>query len=156
VASVPDLAAELTRDAADRLARAIRAMPPDKVAWSPFENGRTAIDQVVECAGLNMIVADILTRRDTRPLDEAAYERMRQENDTAEKALALLERGTAALVRAIEGFPHAHLDDTLVLPFAGNVKRTFARMMMGGYWNMIYHWGQINYIQTLYGDREDH
>jgi hypothetical protein len=43
-----------------------------------------------------------------------------------------------------------------VLPFAGNVTRMFARMMMGGYWNTIYHIGQINYIQTLYGNRDGH
>lgn len=23
-------------------------------------------------------------------------------------------------------------------------------------WNMVYHEGQINYIQTLYGDTEEH
>jgi hypothetical protein len=35
-------------------------------------------------------------------------------------------------------------------------KMTFAELLFLNYWNLVYHQGQIAYIQTLYGDREMH
>jgi hypothetical protein len=48
-----------------------------------------------------MLVVENLTRRVSRPFGEGAHERMERENDTAERALSLLDRGTRELVEAI-------------------------------------------------------
>jgi hypothetical protein len=31
-----------------------------------------------------------------------------------------------------------------------------ADVILSPYWQLVYHTGQVNYIQTLYGDRELH
>jgi hypothetical protein len=150
------LAAELTRQAARDLERVIRAMPPDRLTWSPPEGGRTALDQLQECAILNYWNSDIMETRAVPPLDWDRYNRMKADYDTVDKALVGLQAGAEVLVAALETFDPEHLDDTIVLPFGGGLTRSLAMVALLSYWNMTYHLGQMNYIQTLYGDREMH
>ena len=152
-----EMAVNANRQAADALARTAKAMPDDKQTWKPLDEGRSALDQVVECGGgMNLFMSRILQNRALPEMNPREHERMVAENDTMEKALALLEKGTVALLSAIESFPKEHLGDTIRLPFGGGMDRTFEEVMFMPYWNMTYHTGQINYIQTLYGDREMH
>ena len=54
-----------------------------------------------------------------------------------------------AMKAAIIAFPESDMDVRIDLPW-GNYSLT--EVMGFPAWNMIYHFGQINYIQTLYGD----
>jgi hypothetical protein len=152
--TVIELAVKLNREASEGLARSLRAMPAEKTTWKPLDVGRDAVDQAVECAGFNLLGAKCLTTREDPKIDLAAFEQMKAENNTPEKALALLDRATTSLVAAIEAFPPEHLDDTVTMPWG--MKMTFAELLFLNYWNLVYHQGQIAYIQTLYGDREMH
>lgn len=150
------LAINLTRLAAEQVWRSVRAMPEERTVWQPSETARTVLHQVVECGGMNAFLADALTARALPPFDISMLSKLQAEHDTVNKALALLEHGTDRLVSAIEAFPDAHLEETLLLPFGGGMEKSFAEVMLIPYWNMTYHLGQINYVQTLYGDREHH
>jgi len=154
--TVSQLAAKLNRDAAATLARNIKAMPEEKVTWKPLDNGRSALDQLQECAIISFFGAKLLQTREVPPFDREGFEKLRAENDTPEKALALLDKGIDTLAAAIEAFPPEHLDDTLTLPFLGGMEKSFAELMLLTYWNMVFHEGQICFIQTLYGDHEMH
>jgi hypothetical protein len=50
---------------------------------------------------------------------------------------------------AIIAFPEAEMNDEITLPWG---TYTLAAVMGFPAWNLNYHFGQINYIQTLYGD----
>jgi hypothetical protein len=78
------------------------------------------------------------------------------EIETPDKALAALEKNTAVLVSAIEALPNELLGDKLILPFGEGMEMTLAEVQFAAYWNMVYHVGQIAYVQTLYGDKQMH
>ncbi|HZT41420.1 MAG TPA: hypothetical protein VFA07_04495 [Chthonomonadaceae bacterium] len=153
--TVTTMAAKLNREVGAGLARNFQAMPPDKQTWKPLDAGRSALSQIQECAGINLWAAQMLRDRAVPPIDESWMQQMQSQDDTPEKAVAGLQAGTDALVAAIEAFPAEHLEDTLVLPW-DPTPTSMAEVMMLAYWNMVYHIGQINYIQTLYGDQEMH
>jgi len=154
--TVQEIAANLIKNQAATLARTAKAVPEDKWKWMPLDAGRTVHDQVAECGGINFFVAKLLQAREVPPMDPDALKNLREMNDTPEKALGLLETGTETLVAAVLAFPEEHINDTITLPFGGGMTKSFMEIMLMPHWNMIYHEGQINYIQTLYGDSKMH
>jgi hypothetical protein len=152
----PETAVQLIREATNALVRTARAMPEDKAAWSPLDQGRTALNQIAECGQLSRYTVHVLTHREMPPLDMEAYARAVAEQDTLDKAIAFLQSGVDELVAAIEVFPESELGQTVTLPFGPGITKTMDEMMVMTYWNMTYHLGQINYIQTLYGDKQMH
>ncbi|HLV82011.1 MAG TPA: hypothetical protein VKT32_17105 [Chthonomonadaceae bacterium] len=153
--NITAMAAKMNREVAAGLARHFQAMSPEKQTWQPLDAGRCALDQIQECAGINLWTAQMLRDRAMPPIGENWMQQLKTQYDTPEKALAGLQTGTDALIAAIEAFPAEHLDDTLQLPW-DSAPSSLAEIMMLAYWNMAYHLGQISYIQTLYGDRENH
>ena len=153
--TIQQLAAEISRDAAEALARNAQAMPADKLNWSALDAGRTAFQQIVECAVIYGVGAAIFTERRMPPMEPDSFGKAMAALDTPEKALAALKTNSDALARAIEAFPDEHLDETIQLPFFPT-PRSFAHLLLMPYWNSVYHLGQIAFIQTLYGDKEMH
>ena len=154
--TVNELAVKLTTEANELLVRAVRAMPADKVVWRALDMGRSPLEMVVECGTTNMLMSQILNEMGMPPYDPEVARRSNASYDTISKAIGMLKDGTDALVNAIEIFPVKHLEDSLTLPFGGGMIRTYSEIMVMPYWNMTYHLGQINFVQTLYGDREMH
>lgn len=76
--------------------------------------------------------------------------------NTVEECRAHLMRATSELCQAIRDYPDAQLEQEVVLPFNGGMRLTMADLMGMHYWNTVYHLGQINYLQTQWGDREMH
>ena len=56
----------------------------------------------------------------------------------------------------IENYPEGDLDRMIALPFMPDLKLSVAEILASPYWNLTYHLGQINFIQTTYGDMEMH
>jgi hypothetical protein len=154
--TISRLAAEVTREEAQMMARSLAAMPPDRQTWRPLNEGRSALEQVQECIAINYWVADMLTSRAVPPLDREQHEKLVAEYADAEKARTGIVASATVVSAAIESFPPEHLDDTLEMPFQPGMVQSFAQILLMAYWNMAYHNGQINYVQTLYGDREMH
>lgn len=150
------MAAMLTRDVAHSLARTVQAMPAEKQMWKVLDTGRNAYDMILECVGANWFVAEILKTKDVPQMDPHKRDDLPVQADTVDKALALLRISAEELADAQEAFPDDLLEQNVTLPFGGGISKPFAWVMMVGYWNMTYHLGQINYIQTLYGDMDMH
>lgn len=152
---IQELAAKINRQAAEGLARNVRAMPAEKQIWKPLDHGRNVLDQTRECTAINFITADIL-RSMAMPEDfSAEYARHCAGVETTDDILELLIASGAALASAILDFPCEELDKTLKLPW-DETPSSFAEIMVMPYWNTAYHIGQTCYIQTLYGDTEMH
>ncbi len=140
-------AAKMTAAAAETLERNLLKMPEEKLTWKPEKGARTVLHQVAECAVINKMAAGMLATHqipaDFREQMDAAF----AHNDTRDKVIASLKEGTSALTAAIAAFPAENLDAEIPLPWG---KHTAADVIFMPYWNMSYHEGQINYIQTLY------
>ena len=65
-----------------------------------------------------------------------------------------LREGTAKLLTMIREMPDDKLAEKIDLPWG--VTWTLAEVANMHDWNLVYHVGQINYIQTLLGDFEMH
>jgi hypothetical protein len=78
-------------------------------------------------------------------------------DDTKNKSIDQLEaeltKTSADFFAVARAFPEEMLMEDVVLPWT---TLKFVEMMAYPYWNMMYHIGQITYIQTLYGDEDIH
>jgi uncharacterized damage-inducible protein DinB len=154
MSTTQQLAARMTEKASENLIANIEAMPTDKQAWKPLDAGRSALSQVQECAVINPFFGAILRDRAVPNMPWNEYEARCAALDTAAKATSALVEATAGLVAAIEAFPDNELQNTITLPFGEGMTMTYAQVLFASYWNMVYHTGQIAYIQTLYGDTQ--
>lgn len=154
--TVSDVAAESTRGVAQNMIRIVESTPAEKQTWKPLDEGRPVLNQLVECAGLNFIAAQALRERAMPALDPERRKQFEAENNTIEKALAAFKASVETLTPAIAAFPAEHLEETLTLPFGGGWTLTFAQFLLLPGQHICYHNGQMNYIQTLYGDKEMH
>ena len=156
MSTTKELAVRMNRSAIKSLAANLDAMPADKQAWKPLDLGRTALNQVQECAVINPWFAGILANRAVPEMDGGAYGAAIAALDSADKAMAALIASADTLAAAIEAFPDDLLHETVTLPFGKGMVMTFEEIMLAPYWNMVYHQGQIAYVQTLYGDTDMH
>lgn len=133
----------------------LNAIPVEKRGASPGGAGRTPLNIVAECAYVNRRCAQYLKTLvpPERPTDEER-ETFLNSFDTAEKAIAYLEETAAELAEAIDGFDGAQWGETTEFPFGRPM--TFFGIAELPSVHLMYHDGQLNYIQTLYDDKEIH
>ena len=152
-----EMAAQALRHASKALVRIVKSTQPDKIEWSPLDQGRTVLDQVQECAVICFLSQDTFSKAIQPVFDFELFGRKKVEFNTIEKALEAIETNTEALAKIFEAFPEESLSMMVHLPFGpGGMTVSFGEFMMMPSQNMVYHYGQINYIQTLYGDKEMH
>ncbi len=142
------------RNAADALHAACERMPDERLLWKPDPEGhagRSALEQVCECAYLNQWGAAIFRSHALVPFDRADYEQQIQARCNRDALFWLLEASNA-LAQAVAGFPAGQWGAALTHPLT-HQPVSWAELADFFYWNTVYHEGQVNYIQTLYGDR---
>jgi hypothetical protein len=115
-------------------------------AWKPSVkgSGRSMLEQADECAKLNHMVAAMLRGQQPSGGEGPLI------TDATQAANAVMASAND-LANALEGMQDAELDKMVQLPF-GTYPARFAAGISNA--NMIYHWGQINYIELLDGDAE--
>ena len=121
----------------------------EHATWSPLDKGRTAVDQVAECALITDWVAQTLEDCALAPMDWEAYGTTKASLDTVEKALSALKPATERCIAALRQLPAEKADDIVELPWGEKV--TLGELANLVWWNNTYHNGQICYIQTLLG-----
>jgi len=153
-------AAELLRSAGVSLFASARAMPEDKLNWSPMGGARTVLQMLQECAYYLPTLAPWLSAGDGMPerFMAVAGPAMEQSKswDTLDKVEAAYNgyiEDTLAVIRAV---PDNDLNRDVAVPWAEGETLPVWKVMLTLYWNAVYHLGQINYIQTMYGDTEMH
>lgn len=140
----------------DRLMHLISFVPADKARWKPVENSRNAIQIVGHCALTNRCLAQLIA--DQLPDDQlepasffAALEV--PAGTSIESVKALMDETSAELVSVLESMDAAAIESTSRSPF-GPLPVTF--WMRSTHRHLAGHVGQIEYLQTLWGDMDNH
>jgi hypothetical protein len=154
--SVQEVAARLTEKAASDLILTVRAMPDKRANWQPFPDARPVLEQVVECCLACEMWTNILQTHVHSMLPEGVAARAYKELDTIDKATARLAKSSAGLAAVMRGLPDADLAVVVPFPSKPQAGRPLADCCHHACWNMMYHMGQVSYIQTLYGDWDEH
>jgi hypothetical protein len=145
----------VAKEAADEAFRYAKAVPADKLNWSPEDKGRTVIDMCREMAKTPDWAYMVLTG--ANPMDESGREEQKAEMESwksVEECHNACKTKLAKLEELYKSMPDEKLSQTRWLPFNGGRDHTFLEMLEYPRWNFTYHLGQIAYIQTLYGNRE--
>jgi hypothetical protein len=155
-----DYIIETSKDAEQTLLRTAKAMPADKIDWKAEGKGRSVLDQLQECAQAPMWFTGIVQNFENPPdMSPEKFQEMvekRKTWDTIDKCEEAMRQNSSALYEAIKSIPEDQLQKTNEFSFAPGKQFSLANMMFGHYWNLTYHIGQVNFIQTLYGDNEMH
>jgi hypothetical protein len=129
-------------------------IPEDKVGVCPMGVARTALNFTAECAMFNKFVTGLATGNPSaRPSDEERHA-FYASIDTADKAKDLLKGSVDGLAAAIEGLDDEALFAPATAPWGEPT--TVYKLAGMATMHLMYHAGQINYIQSLYGDAENH
>jgi hypothetical protein len=154
VPTLQQQAARMTREAWEGLLRTAAFVPEDRRNWVPQGKARTMHDFVAECAVIADWGASFFDTMEIAPFDLQAYERAKAELDTLDKIHSVGEAAITRLCQAIEAVPDAKLELSHSMPWG--MTMTTADMLFMGYWNIVYHTGQVNYVQMMLGDTEMH
>jgi hypothetical protein len=149
----------MTGHSVESLFRNARAVPEDRLQWSPLDEGRTIFSMLGECATIPPFATTVLTTGKVPEFTEEAMAKSRALRETLitiDDCEKLCLENTAVLYEAIRAFPTERLDEKIDLPFREGLTVTMAQIANMHNWNTTYHIGQIAYIQTLYGDKEWH
>lgn len=146
---------QATRAAASDFFKYADHVPADKLEWKPLESGRSVLDIAQEVSMCCQWAADILSGKEIK-WDEEAMEAMGAAMavlNSLDLCKAKFEETFAVFETTVSGLSDDDLKKTVWLPF-GNRDFTFKENCEYPHWNIVYHQGQVAYIQTLYGDRE--
>ncbi|MEJ5170358.1 MAG: DinB family protein [Fimbriimonadales bacterium] len=148
---------QLTREQLDAVFRNARAVPADKLEWRPLDQGRSVLDQVRECAGIPRLLTRVLKERSFQ-IQPEEMDALRSEWSTwsLDDAEQIGRRDTDEMLAVLEAMTDDELGTSIPVPFFGGRERTLLEIASTHAWNLIYHTGQIAYIQTLLGDRQMH
>jgi hypothetical protein len=136
-------------------AKDLKALPDDKLNAGCGESGRAPLHIAAECGLVNQRVAGYLRGEELPRPSPEEREALLCSFDTREKALAFLEEGTQTLLKALEELDENTLGDVDEKFFEGMPMSRFSVAQLPAV-HMMYHDGQLNYIQTLYGDKQMH
>ena len=155
---VQDYIPDMAKQEAAMAFRYAKAVPADKLDWSPPEGGRSVLSI---CRELAMTPTWTLSAfgQETREWNDEAAQAQRKEMEqwtTVEACEEQFNQRFAKVDAFFRGMSDADLAKTKWLPYNGGRDHTYLEMMDYPRWNCTYHLGQIAYIQTLYGDKEMH
>lgn len=152
--TVPDFVARQTERMAESLAHFIASTPADRLVWHPkLENEqatRSILEQIGECISVNRGLTTLLRTGELTLPPEGWPEVIFDSGQEAQEQLVVSAR---------------ELGETIRVLTPEDLTRTFSHprgpilgehILLMGYRNMAYHAGQLNFIQTLYGDTEFH
>lgn len=142
-----------TEGAVDMLYRFARRVPEDKLEWKPYEEGRTILDQLQECAQAPIWYIPMLDPSFSHGF--ANYEEMqtaRKEWKTLEDCERVTHENTAKLLEVVRNVSDEDLNTEVKMPWGETMRKV--DVIGFHHWNLTYHLGQIAYVQTLYGDKE--
>lgn len=134
------------------LLRAARHVPPDKVRWKPEPTAKSAQEIVEHVAAVNEFFATLI--RGEVPQGPGPRPHQPQSHESYERALEALRASGEAVAQAIQAVPDEQLEADRTLPWGESWK--LRRLLTAPGTHIAYHWGQISYLQTLWGDLRDY
>ena len=143
--------------AKQRLLADLESTPEDRVSWAPSESSRTPIELVVHAAMGTEGMHGVLTGKpfpfaDMAELDAFSREK-EKEFTTREQAIALLDQVSDAYVEWMATLTDEQLAENFSM---GPMNAPFAYAITFCADHLRCHASQLEYLQTIYGDREMH
>lgn len=137
------------------------AVPDDKLDWKPLDLGRSALElarDAAETPAVTVKVLQLSPDQPAPPMDELAAQVEPSASWSRAEVIEHIETHHAALVQVIESLSDEELSRPLSIPMNPHfsLSMPLARWALLPYRSYISRFGQINYIQTLYGDTESH
>jgi len=149
MSQISEYVAQQTERAAESYCHFLRSTHPERLDWQPTLEGaastRSVLEQVAECITVNYAFASIMRGEAAGAVEPTPT--------TADAACDRLNASVLALTSAIRSLNDDDLNRNFQHPRATIVGRNLILQPMR---NMIYHMGQLNLIQMLYGDGEFH
>jgi len=141
------------------LARALATTPDDRLNWSPSPTARTPVELVGHAAGAIRSLHETLDGRTPQFGGPAEADRYFREIDkhftSREQVLGMLEENSAAYIAWLDALTPERLNSMVELPFGfGQIPVAIGITLVPGHTNG--HTAQLEYIQTIYGDRDWH
>lgn len=128
---------------------AARHVPPEKADWKPDPKARSAHEIVSHLAKANGLFLALLNG--DPPSGDTAPD---TEGKSYEDTLKEFEKSAQELAEAIASLPDERLEEQVDLPWGQTWK--MSRVVAAASGHIAYHWGQIGYLQTLWGDATDY
>lgn len=153
---VQDFMADQTEWAVGNFYRNVKRVPSDKVGWKVLETGRTVLDQAQEVAMSPKWTLALLSGKgafDWNPESMAAMQAEMAEWTTVDRCEEVHKANLAELTAAMRAVKDDDLANTIQIPFTPEPV-PMSTVLTFHYWNVVYHLGQVLFIQTLYGDNE--
>ena len=144
--TIQEYAASALEKSVEDLIEASNSLPKDQWAWKPLDKGRTVLDQLAECAATNALTAKVVAAAFWEESMMPDYWQTIASVETPETAITVLREATASLIKSIRETTDANLAAEVKLH---HETVTLAQLFLMPLWNMSYHEGQINYIDTL-------
>jgi uncharacterized damage-inducible protein DinB len=129
---------------AELLLKAARAVPSDKQAWKPMPTGKSAQEIIAHLGMANYFFAALLKGTTPAPMSAPT---------TYDEAIKLFEQSKAELIQTIRSVDPAQFSEKRTMPWGE--ERSIKDLITSPMPHMAYHWGQIAYLQTLWGDQEN-
>jgi len=126
---------------------AAKHVPEDKASWKPTEEGSSAQEIVDHIAWANDFFGSIIkgeTPSDPKDQEAVSYE----------QSLDRFKQSCKDLSELVSSVPDDQLEDTRELPWGQTWK--IKVLLMSGATHISYHWGQIGYLQSAWGDKTDY
>jgi hypothetical protein len=131
----------------------LKWVPADKLCECPMGAARTPQQFTAEVIGFNNWVAAALAGDPPAPGD-GQHGEVDESLDTFEKMQQALQASVAKLNEAIKGCSDEDLASMTQAPWGEPMPKF--RLAMIPALHMMYHSGQLNYVQALYGDADNH
>lgn len=131
----------------------IRNMPDDMMRSRPAEKARTAYDIIYEVSWLNRSVVDALEGRVDSITVPDGWVTAPAEFQDPKIALEAFETSVKSVADKLRGATPEQLDTVMPTPMGPTPIRAMAGILPV---HVMYHSGQLNYIQTLHGDDQIH
>jgi len=141
----------------DRLLRTFAKVPDDRLRWAPSSSARTPLELVAHCGFSLGFICELLAGKPypaptTAQADAEHLERERAVS-TRDEALELWTTNHAKYVALIEAMSPEDMSKMIRLPF-GLGTAPMSYMVSVGPLHTREHMAQLDYLQTIYGDRE--
>lgn len=135
--------------------KAAQGVPSERIQWKPDAKGKSAHEILEHLAGANHGFAALILGSALPKGVKAGADRQSVKNptDSYEQALEALKKSGNVLAEAISSAPDEQLSLTRPMPWGETWEMT--RLLTAPGAHIAYHWGQICYLQTLWGDQQD-
>ncbi len=142
-----------TERSAKALMDRARKVPEEKLDWKPLDEGRTVLDLCQECAHCVLWPIELIKAGKFEMNEEVMqeYETTRKQWTSLDLVQAAFDDRLKVFREFVQTLSDADLERKVTFPWG---EWSIPEALELPSWNMHYHTGQINYIQTLYGDKE--